>query len=376
MSTNKADQFVKNSPDRVRQTPNWNRLAGSVGSSAWFNLIYLVFLFFPWMFASPRWIDTTVAAVALAIFVPVHFRAFEAPAKERLLAIGIVAVLGCVTSFFILGSGVFAIYCGAMAGFLRPVRRSGIVVAVCVAAYLLAAYLAGRAVTEHFFVVLMSMIVWFSTLSTSQSMLDSAQLEREQELDLQTASLMERERIGRDLHDLLGHTLTMVALKSDLANRLLDTDPEQARQQIEEIQEASRQALSDVRQALSGLASISVSSELDNAAAALEAANVALTIAGDVPTLTSDQDQVYGMMIREAVTNVIRHTEATTVTIHFKSTDQDRQLTISDNGGGEIESEGRGLAGLRKRIESLGGSVRIGADAGVSLSATIPVAAA
>ena len=131
-----------------------------------------------------------------------------------------------------------------------------------------------------------------------------------------------------------------------------------------------------MRVALSGLAVISVSTELDNARKALKSAGVELSVAGRIPEFSVEQDQVCGLMIREAATNIIRHTNATTAHIEFNAGTDTQRLTISDNGGGKIREEGRGLNGLRKRIESLGGSVLIDDASGVSLCATLPTASA
>lgn len=362
--------------NRERNAGRWSKLAGSIATGPTFNLIYLVFLVIPWAFNGPSPTDLAVAVVALAIFVPLHYYAYNASCKDRILPIVGVALIGVACNFFMLGAGVFQIYCGAMAGFCRPVLRSGIVLGLCTVLYVVSAIVADRSVIEMGFILFMSIIIWFSTMSTSEGFLDRAQLEREQELDRQAASLFERERIGRDLHDLLGHTLTMVALKSDLANRLIDSEPEQAKVQIQEIQEGARRALNDVRVALSGLASVSVATELENGRKALESANVKLLVTGHVPELSTEQDQVCGMMIREAITNIIRHTSATEARIEFFVTENEQQLTISDNGSGKVGAEGRGLSGLRKRIESIGGSVRIDDTSGVSVQARLPMASA
>ncbi len=357
------------------KTSSWYQRMGTVAMAPAFHLIYLVFLIFPWMFSPPRTVDVVVSVVAVAVFVPIHFYAYRASSKKRILPIGAVALIGAVLAFFFTGNGVFHVYCAAMAGFHRPVWRSGVIVAVCALVYVAASAIAGRSGIEMGFILFMSLIIWFSCLSDAQSQIDKAQRDREHELDTQTASLLERERIGRDLHDLLGHTLTMVALKSDLANRLIDSDPEQAKVEVTEIQEGARRALNDVRVALSGLTAVSVATEVENASKALESAGVELTVTGDVPVLTLEQDKVYGLMIREAVTNIIRHTRASKAHIEFSANDRNRQVAITDNGGGKVDAEGRGLSGLRRRIESLGGSVRIDDQDGVSLTASLPVAA-
>jgi two-component system sensor histidine kinase DesK len=341
-----------------------------------FHLIYLVFLFFPMLFSAPATIDIVVSLIAVVVFIPIHFYAYRASSRDRLLPIALVAVIGAVLAFFDTGNGVFHVYCAAMAGFIRPVWRSGAVLALCALVYVTAGLVAGRTGIEMGFILFMSLIIWFGCMSDAQTMLDKAQQEREHELDTQAASLLERERIGRDLHDLLGHTLTMVALKSDLANRLIDSNPEQAKVQVQEIQEGARRALNDVRVALSGLAAVSVVTELANAHKALSSAGVELTVTGALPDLSLEQDKVCGLMIREAVTNIIRHTRASRAHIQFTNGNGVKHVTVSDNGGGSVGAEGRGLNGLRRRIESLGGSVLINNDNGVSLRASLPVAAA
>ena len=365
-----------NSKNSESAPSNWIDRFGSIGKEPTFHLIYLAFLFMPWLFQTPSSTDVVVALAAVLIFVPIHFYAYTASSNKRIIPIALVALLSAVCAFYVTGNGVFLVYCAAMAGFHRPVWRSGFIVALCALVYVAASYTAGRISVEMGFILFMSLIIWFSTLSTAQTLLDKAQQEREHELDTQTASLMERERIGRDLHDLLGHTLTLVALKSDLANRLIDNDPEAAKVQITQIQEGARRALKDVRVALSGLTAVSVATELDNAHKALSTAGVELNVTGEVPDLSLDQDKVCGLMIREAVTNIIRHTKASQAHIEFSSGDSHRHVTISDNGGGTVNTEGRGLHGLRLRIESLGGSVLIDDTEGVSLRASLPVATA
>ncbi|MEM7082247.1 MAG: sensor histidine kinase [Pseudomonadota bacterium] len=373
------------SPSDLNDEHPLSNAAGRLSTTPAFNLIYLVFLLFPWIWVKPRLVDVAVAMVVLAIFIPLHLKTFFAPTRKRLLPIAITALLGSVCSFFVLGAGVFQVYCGAMAGFCRPVKLSGLLLGLCAVVFTASAWMADRALVEMGFILFMSAIVWFSCLSTAQTLIDNRQLEREHELDRQTASLMERERIGRDLHDLLGHTLTMVALKSDLARRLIDTDPAQAKAEIGDIQTGARQALQDVRAALSGLAAVSIAGELANARKALGAADVSLSVTGHVPTLSADQDQAIGLMIREAVTNIIRHTDATDAHIEFSVDDAVQTVTVRDNGGGQIGAEGRGLSGLRRRIEALGGTVQVAGNAndrlshamadwsGVSISASLPV---
>ncbi len=338
-----------------------------------FYLVYLVFYFAPWLFRTPALNDVAVGLLAVAVFIPIHFYAFSPTVRYRGGAIAIVMALSAVTAPFFGGHGVYVIYAGAMSGYIRRIRVSGIFMAVNLAVYLLAAHFAGRIWFELAFVAVMALIVYASTLSDASRQRRQVELERARELDKQQASLMERERIARDLHDLLGHTLTMVALKTEVVSRLMDVDVDRAKAELLDIQQSTRNALKDVRTAVSGLTVISVQHELDNAAKALDVAGVKLNVTGQPHVLSQEQEKVAGLMIREAVTNIVRHSGATEALIAFAAEDGQHALTVTDNGGGSVTKEGSGLGGLRLRIEKLGGVVTLSSGEGVLIKALLPV---
>lgn len=337
-------------------------------------LIYLVFFFVPMFFMAPGPVDYVVAALAIAIFLPVHFRGFNAEPRVRIATIVILMGLATTTAPFINGNSVFFIYAAASAGFLRPIRLSTMVFVLCAITYLVGATVFERHPFEMSVAMLIAIIVWVGCFSSSESIYESERAERARALDLQQASLIERERIARDLHDLLGHTLTLVSLKADLVERLLESDPARAREELRKLQESSREALADVRSTLSGLVTTTVRAELENAASALEAAGVALTVHGEIPALDAEQDSAFGLMLREAVTNIIRHSNADQAEIRFRYEDQVHSLEVTDNGQVDTLTEGNGLRGLRRRLEQIGGmlSVRQGPGSGVQLRAMLP----
>ena len=188
------------------------------------------------------------------------------------------------------------------------------------------------------------------------------------------AKVAERERIARDLHDVLGHTLSVITLKSELAGKLIDRDPQRAGREIREVEEISRQALSEVRDAIRGYCSKGLVAELTQAKLTLETAGVAVRCdASTTMKLPAMQESVLTMAVREAVTNVVRHAQAHTCSLRLDQQNGSCRLQIEDDGRGGFENEGNGLRGMRERVEMLGGTLNRDSQAGTRLTITLPL---
>jgi two-component system sensor histidine kinase DesK len=188
------------------------------------------------------------------------------------------------------------------------------------------------------------------------------------------AKVAERERIARDLHDVLGHTLSVITLKSELAGKLIDRDPQRAGKEIREVEQISRQALSDVRDAIRGYRSQGLAAELAQAKTTLETAG--LTVQCDAATtvkLPAIQESVLSMAVREAVTNVVRHAQAHTCRMRLEQQNGNCRLEIQDDGRGISNGEGNGLRGMRERVEMLGGTLQRSTESGTTLTITLPL---
>lgn len=188
------------------------------------------------------------------------------------------------------------------------------------------------------------------------------------------AKVAERERIARDLHDVLGHTLSVITLKSELAGKLIDRDPQRAGKEIREVEEISRHALSEVRDAIRGYRSRGLVAELAQAKCTLETAGVAVSCdASTAMKLPAMQESVLTMAVREAVTNVVRHAQASTCSLRLEQRNGTCLLEVEDDGRGGFQSEGNGLRGMRERVEMLGGTLTRDSSSGTKLAITIPV---
>lgn len=178
------------------------------------------------------------------------------------------------------------------------------------------------------------------------------------------AVVEERLRLARDLHDLLGHTLSMITLKSELAGRLIEKDAARAVQEIQDVERAARQALREVRTAVAGYRQPSLGSELAGAREILEAAGIACTIDHAGGTLPAGADAALAWAVREGVTNVIRHSRARQCQIRISYTNETIQAEVHNDGyAGQSRDSvqfGSGLAGLTERFRKLGGTVQSG----------------
>lgn len=175
------------------------------------------------------------------------------------------------------------------------------------------------------------------------------------------AVVEERLRMARELHDLLGHTLAMISLKSELAQRLVSNDAMRAAQEMREVEQAARQTLREVRMVVAGAQQPRLGTELDSARQLLEAAGIACQIEHSIEALPPATDAMLGWTAREGVTNIIRHSRASWCRIHIACTDGGVSAEITNDGapareqGSLAEPLGTGLAGLADRIAAQGG---------------------
>ena len=348
--------------------------AGKWASRPEFFLVYLLFYFTPWLFRAPTMADMVVAIVAVLVFLPIHFKMFNKSTADYIPLIGATALIGFAAAPFWGAPGVFHIYATTQAGFQRPSRRALSLIVGLTILYIPVSVLLGRAWIEIAFVVFMGLVTGISCISGADQIATIQLAEETRALEREQAAISERERIARDLHDLLGHTLTMVALKSDIASRVMEDDPARARQEIEEIRDSARTALRDVRAVVADMTVTTITEEVHRAARVLKAANVDLTVRGQAPQVGRSASTMIGLAIREAVTNIVRHAKAGSAHIEFTDAHEQLHMTVRDDGHVQADVKpGAGLKGLVRRIESLGGCVEFSSQDGFVIKFLIPI---
>jgi len=210
------------------------------------------------------------------------------------------------------------------------------------------------------------MLASFARTTAAMSQLRHAQKQLEA-----LAVERERGRVARDIHDILGHSLTVVTVKAELAGRLVDVDPQRAKAEIAEVESLARGALADVRATVAGVRSVNVSGELAAAKAALAAAGIAAELPSSTDAVPPHRRELAGWVVREGVTNVVRHSGATVCRVTLAG----HEVEVAYDGSGPTDSTttSTGLAGLRERVEASGGRLVIGRSdlGGFSLRVTL-----
>lgn len=342
----------------------------------WVQYAWLVYL--PSIFISPivnhaspaGWAMTAAGAL---IFLALYFRAHWVSEKQVVGYIAAMTLLGIIYSPINNGAFVYFIYA---AGFLGRVSRVRLgvqwllgIMAIEVLVTLLAHLGPSYWIPGLIFTGLVGGInIHFGQVGRANELLRRAHDEV-----AHMAKVAERERIARDLHDLLGHTLSLIILKSELASRLADRDPARAAKEIREVEAISRKALAEVRSAVTGYRTGGLAGELANSAKTLESAGVSVDATLDMVHLTPVQEGVLALAVREAVTNVIRHAGAARCRIRLEEVAGVINLEIQDDGKGCREVEGAGLMGMRERVEAIGGTVERNGSAGTRLLVRVPV---
>ena len=272
------------------------------------------------------------------------------------------------------GTGSFLIYGAAMAAHAFPMR--GAMVALWGQVLIgVVIVLALDLPTWYYMMPVLAVLIGAVTIQGVRNDENNARLRLAQAEVVRLAKLAERERIARDLHDVLGHTLSVVVLKSELAQKLITRDVTRAAAEMAEVERIARDGLAEVRQAITGYRSSGLAAELEHVRETLVAAGIQATIeAGAVP-LAPAQETALSLALREATTNVIRHAAATSCHIRFYAQDGSVLMEVADNGRGGEAPFGNGLTGMRERIQALGGVLQREAGQGTRLSIRMPLKA-
>jgi two-component system sensor histidine kinase DesK len=350
-----------------------NRDRDYAGWTKYVWLIYIIpFAGFP-IVAKAGVGQIVLTLVATAVFLVLYLAGYRAIGRRLLFIIGAITLLGVAFMPVNYGAGALFIFAASFAGAAGGARRAFSIIGIVLLVLLVDVLIIGLSPliwwwAAFFTVVIGAVNAHFAQVGRANKRLQMAQDEIEH-----LAKVAERERIARDLHDVLGHTLSLIILKSELASKLADRDPQRAREEIRDVERISREALSEVRQAVRGYRA-GLQHELDGAGAMLRTASIALTTRLDPVPLAPAQEAILALALREAVTNVVRHSEAAHCTIELQRFNGAIRLVVSDDGRGGLQEDGAGISGMRERIATLGGSVARDTFRGTTLTVTLPLA--
>lgn len=313
-----------------------------------------------------------LSLLGLAAFLALYFWGWWLEDRRKLVPISGITLLGILFAPINFSASAFFIYASAFAGNLRPTRMAVRTILLLTAMAGLTGWLFQP--TPMFWIPALVFTPLIGGLCLHQQTVRTAnaQLRLSRQEVRRLAQVAERERIARDLHDLLGHTLSTITLKASLAARLAERDPARAAVEMREVERISRAATQEVRGAVAGYRTRSLKEELTSARTALEAADVTFEVLGSAPRLSPFEEGVLALALREAVTNVVRHAGARRCKVIFALDDEGLRLEVADDGRGAYGPEGSGLLGMRERLASLGGKLQRITDAGTRLIIRLP----
>jgi two-component system sensor histidine kinase DesK len=342
-----------------------------------FNLAWL--FLYPVLAQVSFWHVIFPTLLTVPVFVYLHLCTYyvEGPNQVRLKYIAGMFALGFLVVFFNVSGVGYLIFAYFSLAFCVPTKVAAKLIAGVIVLFVLQMILLGHNTGTVLGCGLPAVLLGISAIYTAQTTHQQAHLRRSNLEITRLATLAERERIGRDLHDLLGHTLSVVALKSELARKLIDRDLDAARAEIAEVERVARDSLTQVRNAVSGIRNTALSAELAAATALLEAQGLKVKCETENVKLPHDRETALALSLREATTNIRRHSGASGVTICVRQEPREIVVEVTDDGRGGRIVPGNGLNGMRERLSSVGGSLLLSSnkDGGTVLRASVPIAA-
>jgi two-component system, NarL family, sensor histidine kinase DesK len=355
----------------------WRRLPISEGGALpWLWLAYPVGVPLSlWFGGAPPQLAVFQLA-ALAVFVALYVVGFGRRGTAAVLFAAAIAAIGAVTtlhlpsamSYFVFGATFLAFGLEARNAY-RALALYAVLLGVYGMLLHLAPWLTGSA-------ILFSLVIGVASVSTAQQKRTMVRLRQANDEIERLAKVAERERIARDLHDVLGHTLSLITLKSELASRLAEVDPARAAVEIRDVERIARASMTELRAALAGYHAAGIAEELAHARDVLATAGIDVQCDAADVRLTPSHEGVLALAIREAVTNVVRHAGARAVRLQLARVGDACRFEITDDGNGGSLRDGFGLTGMRERVESHGGTLERIVDHGTRLVVTLPLAGA
>jgi two-component system sensor histidine kinase DesK len=350
-------------------------------------LAFLLFLGFPlrvFLRADTGTVHVLLVLGALAAFVSIYLRIMLVARGDADTLRSIAAMAVLATALSADGAAEWAttyVYVSAAAGFRLPPPLVQRVIGAATVATAVASFGHGYPVGDSVSYTIYALAIGALLRGYAHLVRLNRELHEARDEIARLAVGEERLRFARDLHDLLGHSLSLIALKSELARRLLPTDPERAASEVSDIERVSREALVEVREVVSGYRVMTLAAELRGAQVALDAAGIEAKISRPPVTFAPDVESVLAWAVREGTTNVIRHSGARHCEIRVHAGISDAGVEIVDDGrsarDAPLVTAGSGLSGLEERVRMRAGRLEVEPrpGGGFRLAIDLPVSA-
>ena len=344
---------------------------------AW--LIYLLFFFISYVLGRPSQMDHLVVAAGMVVFLVLYFNTYwQKPPGVLRNIIGIL-LIGSALSQITPGACVFFIYASAFCCMLGGPRKAVAAIAAIIGWIVLLSWVFAYPFFFYLPAIFFSAFVgginiYYREMGKKNLMLEMSQREVQQ-----LAQTAERERIARDLHDLIGHTFSVLTLKADLAGKLIDRDPERARSEIKDLENISRDALGKVREVVSGIRATDLKAELASSKYLFKSNEIDFDYQLTDLHISDELNKEMAVIFKELTTNILKHAHASKVTADIEQTGDGLRLKVRDNGKGFARQDGSavvadggyGLKGIQERLQKWQGTLAIKGDNGCEVTISI-----
>jgi two-component system sensor histidine kinase DesK len=324
---------------------------------AWVYLINLVFYFIPLYFMPLDPFKLGLSLAAIIPFIACYFWAYNSSSQKAIYPIVAMVLLACMVTPLTSGSLSFFSFTGFFIGFFYPIKRA-LLGFVAISLILLGLNIALG--FEHYLFTLYGMMIVlavgvFGVMERNRQHIKRQQQQSKDEIH-SLATMLERERIARDLHDIMGHSLSSIALKAELADKLLAANRvDMARQQLQELTLIARESLTQVRDTVSHYKHKGLEASLFHLAQTLRDKGILVQRQGELPELEANMEGQLILILTEWASNLLKHSHAHHCSICFEQQGDHLVLIMEDDAKAEAIEEGNGIKGMRERVTALGG---------------------
>ncbi|MCA1856940.1 sensor histidine kinase [Massilia oculi] len=365
--------------NRIRQLLARPWLPAEHGRMPYFWLLSLAYMGWKYAYVAPGALELAMLVLTLAVFLPLYLASYWARGWQVWACMLAGCLLGAAWVRWNPGAATFFIFACAMAAGIERMQHAMLAIGAVIGFGLLVSLQAEGNMRFMFLMPILTagLPVGVGAVMDARLRRSRQALMRKQEEVEHMATIAERERISRDLHDLLGHSLSLIALKAELARKLAHRDADACAREAADIEASARQALAEVRAAVTGYREKGLASALASARASLAAADVRLEEKLERVELAPAAENVLALALREAVTNIVRHAGARRCCVSLALEQGLAVLRIADDGQARSEADirhGNGLSGMRERVASVGGRLALRAQAGLELELRVPAA--
>ncbi len=307
------------------------------------------------------------------MFLISYFRTFRAKAEEIIFHAVLMCIIATVLTRIHTGAATFFVYAAACAGLTLNLRIGiALIILVCSWATFNFWYFE---LPNHYLIpgVGFAAIIGFTSIFSATIVRKNQEIHLSQSEIKYLAAKAERERIARDLHDLMGHTLSSITLKAELARKLIDKDIEKAKKEIQDLENISRDTLTSVREAVTGYRTGELTELIKMTQSTLESAGIDFDYSLDFSEIPAEYNAILPFIIKELTTNLIRHSNAHTCSLTLTQGENDLHFSFNDDGKIDSITEGNGIKGIRERVEQAGGEFLYNIESGFHSEINLPL---